>query len=50
VKNTSFRSRHPADFHLGAFHDKLLQFGSLPLSIVEWLMLGNSTTVERVLR
>jgi uncharacterized protein (DUF885 family) len=45
-----YRDRHPDDFRLGAFHDELLQHGSLPLSIVEWLMLGDSTTVERALR
>ena len=45
-----YRDRHPDDFRLGAFHDELLQYGSLPLSIVEWLMLGDSTTVERALR
>ncbi len=45
-----YRDRHPADFRLGAFHDELLQHGSLPLSIVEWLMLGDSTTVDRALR
>jgi uncharacterized protein (DUF885 family) len=45
-----YRDRHPDDFRLGAFHDDLLQYGSLPLSIVEWLMLGDSATVERALR
>jgi uncharacterized protein (DUF885 family) len=45
-----YRDRHPDDFRLGAFHDELLQHGSLPLSIVEWLMLGDEETVERALR
>jgi len=32
-------------FRLGAFHDRLLSYGSLPLSVVQWLMLGDSTAV-----
>ena len=45
-----YRDRHPDDFRLGAFHDTLLSFGSLPLSIVEWLMLGDSTAVAHLSR
>ena len=45
-----YRDRHPTDFRLGAFHDQLLSYGSLPLSIVQWLMLGDSTDVVRALR
>ena len=45
-----YRDRHPADFRLGAFHDTLLSYGSLPLSIVEWLMLGDSTTIDQIAR
>ena len=45
-----YRDRHPDDFRLGAFHDQILSYGSLPLSIVEWLMLGDSAAVERALR
>ena len=36
-----YRGRHPTDFRLGAFHDDLLKNGSLPLSIVEWLLLDD---------
>jgi uncharacterized protein (DUF885 family) len=43
-----YRDRHPSDFRLGAFHDNLLSYGSLPLSIVEWLMLGDSSTITQV--
>ncbi len=38
-----YRDRQGANFRLGAFHDQLISYGSLPLSIVEWLMLGDST-------
>ena len=43
-----YRDLHPDDFRLGAFHDTLLSYGSLPLSIVEWLMLGDSTAITQV--
>jgi len=45
-----YRERHPDDFRLGEFHDTLLSYGSLPLSIVEWLMLDDSTGVPEVSR
>lgn len=40
-----YREREGDQFRLGAFHDQLLSHGSLPLSVVEWLMLGDSTAV-----
>ncbi|HEV8123620.1 MAG TPA: DUF885 family protein, partial [Gemmatimonadales bacterium] len=42
-----YRDRQGANFRLGAFHDQLISYGTLPLSIVEWLMLGDSTSVMR---
>jgi uncharacterized protein (DUF885 family) len=45
-----YRDRHPADFTVGAFHDALLANGSLPLSVVEWLLLDDRTTLDAVLR
>lgn len=38
-----YRDREGPNFRLGAFHDELLSHGSLPLSVVEWMMLGDST-------
>ncbi|HTR22169.1 MAG TPA: DUF885 domain-containing protein [Gemmatimonadales bacterium] len=45
-----YREREGDAFRLGAFHDRLLSYGSLPLSVVEWLMLGDSSSVESALR
>jgi uncharacterized protein (DUF885 family) len=45
-----YRDRRGRDFRLGAFHDDLLKNGSLPLSIVEWLVLDDAGTLERALR
>ncbi len=40
-----YREREGDQFRLGAFHDQLLSYGSLPLSVIEWMMLGDSTAV-----
>lgn len=45
-----YRDRHASDFSVGAFHDALLANGSLPLSIVEWLLLDDRTTLDAALR
>ena len=39
--------RVTADFRLGQFHDDLLANGSLPLSIVEWILLDDSSDIEK---
>ena len=44
-----YRDRRGKDFRLGAFHDDLLKNGSLPLSIVEWLVLDDPGTLEQAL-
>jgi uncharacterized protein (DUF885 family) len=44
-----YRDRKGKDFRLGAFHDDLLKNGSLPLSIVEWLILDDPGTLQEVL-
>jgi uncharacterized protein (DUF885 family) len=45
-----YRDREGARFRLGAFHDALLASGSLPLSIVEWLLLDDPSSLEGALR
>jgi hypothetical protein len=39
-----------AAFRLGALHDQLISYGSLPVSIIEWLMLDDSTAVTAASR
>ncbi len=43
-----YRDRKGAAFRLGQFHDDLLANGSLPLSVVEWLILDDASTIEKV--
>ena len=45
-----YRDKAGANFRLGQFHDDLIQNGSLPLSIVEWILLDDPTSVEQVMR
>jgi uncharacterized protein (DUF885 family) len=45
-----YRDKQGASFRLGQFHDDLLKNGSLPLSIVEWKMLDDSSSLEQALR
>jgi uncharacterized protein (DUF885 family) len=45
-----YRDREGARFRLGAFHDALLAGGSLPLSIVEWLLLDDPSSLEAAQR
>lgn len=41
------RDRKGAAFSLRQFHDQLLSYGSLPLSIVEWLMMDDDSTLKQ---
>jgi uncharacterized protein (DUF885 family) len=45
-----YRDRQGANFRLGAFHDDLIKNGSLPLSVVEWILLDDPTTLHQVLQ
>lgn len=45
-----YRDKKGKDFRLGQFHDDLIQYGSLPLSVVEWLLLDDPSTLEKALR
>src|SRR5262245_4677887 len=45
-----YRDRHPNDFRLGQFHDELVKNGSLPLSLVEWILLDDRGAMDAVLK
>ncbi len=46
----SYRDKMGKDFRLGKFHDELIKNGSLPLSVVRWLMLDDPSEVEKALK
>jgi uncharacterized protein (DUF885 family) len=41
-----YRDAKGASFRLGQFHDQLIANGSLPLSVVQWLMLDDPSDLE----
>ena len=44
-----YRDKQGANFRLGQFHDDLIKNGSLPLSIVEWILLDDRTMLDRAI-
>jgi uncharacterized protein (DUF885 family) len=45
-----YRDQQGASFRLGAFHDQLISYGSLPLSVIEWLMFDDDGSVRAALQ
>jgi uncharacterized protein (DUF885 family) len=45
-----YREKAGANFRLGQFHDDLIKNGSLPVSILEWILLDDSSSIEQVMR
>ena len=45
-----YRDSEGNKFRLGAFHDQLISYGTLPLSVVEWLMFDDETSVREALK
>jgi uncharacterized protein (DUF885 family) len=45
-----YRDKQGANFRLGQFHDELIKNGSLPLSVIEWIMLDDSSSLDQALR
>jgi uncharacterized protein (DUF885 family) len=45
-----YRDHQGANFRLGKFHDELVKNGSLPLSVVEWILLDDPSTLEQAVR
>ena len=45
-----FKDRQDANFRLGQFHDALIKNGSLPVSVVEWILLDDPTSVQQAMK
>ena len=45
-----YRDQKGKDFRLGQFHDDLIKNGSLPLSIVEWILLDDRSSLDQALK
>jgi uncharacterized protein (DUF885 family) len=44
-----YRDRMGDKFRLGQFHDDLISNGSLPVSVLEWILLDDPTSVKKVM-
>ncbi len=44
-----YRDQKGKNFRLGQFHDDLIKNGSLPLSIVEWILLDDRSSLDQAL-
>ena len=45
-----YRDQRGESFRLGQFHDDLIKNGSLPLSIIEWILLDDPSALQQALR
>jgi len=45
-----YRDSQGTAFRLGAFHDQLISYGTLPLSVIEWLMFDDESSVQAALK
>jgi uncharacterized protein (DUF885 family) len=45
-----YRDKQGTNFRLGQFHDDLIKNGSLPLSIVEWILLDDRSALDQALK
>jgi uncharacterized protein (DUF885 family) len=45
-----YHDKQGVNFRLGQFHDDLIRNGSLPLSIVEWILLDDPSSIQTVLK
>jgi uncharacterized protein (DUF885 family) len=44
-----YKDKQGDNFKLGQFHDDLIRNGSLPLSIVEWILLDDDSAIKKVM-
>lgn len=45
-----YRDKQGANFRLGQYHDDLIKNGSLPLSIIEWILLDDRSALDEAVK
>jgi uncharacterized protein (DUF885 family) len=45
-----YRDKMGDNFRLGQFHDDLIKNGSLPVSIIEWILLDDPTSIDKAIK
>src|ERR1700680_4110441 len=44
-----YKDRQGDNFRLGQFHDDLIKNGSLPVSVIEWILLDDDSSIRKVM-
>jgi uncharacterized protein (DUF885 family) len=45
-----YKDRQGENFRLGQFHDDLIKNGSLPISVIEWILLNNPASLRQAMK
>src|SRR5438128_2257389 len=45
-----YKDRQGENFRLGQFHDDLIKNGSLPVSVIEWILLDDPTAIQEAMK
>ena len=45
-----YKDKQGENFRLGQFHDDLIKNGSLPVSVVEWILLDDPSSVQKAVK
>jgi uncharacterized protein (DUF885 family) len=45
-----YKDKKGDSFRLGQFHDDLIANGSLPVSVVEWILLDDPSSVQKAMK
>jgi uncharacterized protein (DUF885 family) len=45
-----YKDRQGENFRLGQFHDNLIKYGSLPVSVIEWILLDDPTALQEAMK
>jgi len=45
-----YKDRQGGNFRLGQFHDDLIKNGSLPISVVEWILLDDPSSLQKAVK
>jgi uncharacterized protein (DUF885 family) len=45
-----YKDQHSENFRLGQFHDDLTKNGSLPVSVIEWILLDDAAAIQQAMK
>jgi uncharacterized protein (DUF885 family) len=45
-----YKDQQGENFRLGQFHNDLIKNGSLPVSVIEWILLDDPTSIQQTMK